>query len=437
MLHAVRTTKRTTKGKSMDTLHTEERVFETAEKLEVLLRIWEEILMIAQASYTLLVANRRNVEHCITGSVCNWPLFRKALLTLLTHPDQYIDENRFATPEQTLKLFFGQCLIFDRLPQAIIAWCRSHRRMYNLSSDFQRSLEMTSLGNTSSLDVPEPFPAFGVYLPIPIAWNTGGLSGEINFIFVDMLPDEIKIIGLESAQNCKRNFFAQSKKFRIIQAIKAQEAGFLKTILEQANQGSNLETPKIIFLNVGRSDRPIKEDMENTSFDLLTTIQEVAKHEEGEMPEHWRLILRIVIGLCLHLELARRADKSRSHAQDVSPAIKIGAWRRQPLSPAQQKLPLDEQSIVAKAAICSVDLTEPIGVEKQAYHERIRSVGLAIATRELSTHFRREHWRRLPGTSDDPQAPRCVHVRSAFINYHRPVSSESLTTTPSEPVAVT
>ena len=399
-------------------MSTTNAVPQPVERLETTLRLWEDTLLIAQAELTVAASggNPIAIEN-LKGSAINWDQLRKALLSR-----QPLNEDRFLTPDCVVRTHFMNSSILNSLPFMLHKWSMTSRRVYDLSPDFQRSLEVTSISKIAWEDVTEPFVTFGVSLPIPVPWDVAGAQGLIDFVFVEFSSAGVSFVGFGENFN-GREFFTPEKKRRIMRAIRAKEIGTLRAILHGFTK-ENYAMPASHMVTLPMKSGPIVEELEDTNFDS-TILGEATATEIGstKLPGFWQLIIRTVIGLCLNLETF---SKTRT-AQD----IQVDDWRK---NKTARPSTVDNQAITDESMVCAVKLVGPLAKDEAEYHARIRTLGIKAATRELPAHFRRKHWRRRPGTGHDPLAPRTVKVSSSRVNSHRlpehglPAGSEVLVT---------
>jgi hypothetical protein len=108
---------------------------------------------------------------------------------------------------------------------------------------------------------------------------------------------------------------------------------------------------------------------------------------------------RLIAAFCLYLLSLPPGDPNRSE------------WTK----PPKQGKP-DPRAITNDALICNVTSTFTLSAEE-------RTVFLDPGPRrhgpELSTHFRRGHFRRRPGEGNDPAAPKMILVKPALVRGDR------------------
>lgn len=369
-------------------------------RMEQLLELWENKLQLVEA-----VMNKRWIHDLshqdgenLKGAVINWRLFRKTLLSR-----KLSDATSFDISEYTLREYLDGSVTYRMIPRIIHFWSQTSRRMYRLTEDMQRSLELTQIGKVSWNDIHPPFPSFGLVLPIPIAWDFEGKSKPgIDFVYAEFNAGKILIMAL-SKDLAERPYFTEKKSAAIEKAVRSEDFEGLHTLLTELSS-KHFGTPAIQVVVMDHNDaQPIMDDI-NSTFTTLATIDGVSKKTQDDLPDYWKLIIRMVAGLCLHLETA---SKDRS----TTPKMRSTPWGK--LDPALR----EARMVTSESLICSVDTARPLSPEERKMHELIRSVGVNRAT-QMAVHFRSAHWRKKPGKGADPNAPKCVHVDWAVVNHH-------------------
>lgn len=377
------------------------------QRLETMLRIWEETLLIAQASHTLSAGyGNPQSKSVLRGSVVYWNDLRKDLLSR-----KPLNPGKYQTPEEIVSLNFMANPFFCMVPSMLHAWSDTSRRVYNLSANLQRSLEITSTGKIRWKDIHPPFPCFGITLPIPIPWEQAGKKETVDFVLVEFSSTGVKITCLgENLHN--RIFFSPEQKRKMIRMIGRKELTKLRAVvhgLKASDEGSHFALPSTLVTTLPTNDQPIMYDVENTEFDCHVVGEAgFQESDKCKLPDYLKLVIRIVAGLCLHLEMV--ADAKRAKNADISAT----PWGKPDHEPT-----LDGSIITDEALVCAADLIEPLTMEEIEYHEKIRSTGVVEAARELPAHFRNSYWRRWPGTGHDPNAPFTVKVKWARVNSRR------------------
>ncbi len=375
------------------------------ERLDSMLRIWEETLLFCQAVFTRgeIMGDDESIAN-LNGSVVHWSGLRKDLLSR-----KPFDMDQYETPPYVINRYFMDSPVFQVLPFLLHKWTMTSRRVYDLSANLQRSIELTSLGKVSWQDINPPFPTFGLALPVPIPWEEAGHIDVIDFVLADFSASGVCLIALGPYMG-GREFLPMEKRNRILKAIRRRDIGMIKAIIHGLRK-EHFAQPATQYLTLPIDGNPIMTDIESGDFGTVvlgegkTGLNEIVK---SGLPDYWRLIVRLAAGLCLHLELTPK-DKHNSE-------IAMCPWK--PNKP--RPLPtIDQGAITDEALVCAVKLVQPLSAEEIEHHKRIRTVGIDNAFREMPVHFRRSYWRRLPGKGGDPAAPKCVEVKSAWVNRHR------------------
>jgi len=366
------------------------------QRLEDFLHIWEDSLLLAEALLHLRISHRdTEAESDLRGGVVNWSRLRGDLLSR-----RAIDERRFEIPERVTSSYLLNSPVISLLPILLSNWSRSSRRVYSLSADFQRSLELTSIGSITWNDVTFPFPSFAINLPISIPWREGEMSGDIDFLLVERTKEGVRIVSLGGNMN-GRVFLSDERKRRIARDLHNHDFGRLRTYFAGISQ-VYYAMPATQYLTLSANNCPIMLDLDGQEFQRqVGSEMRPVEMSQAELPDFWKLIIRMVVGLCLHIELSGHAS-----TKSTSRAI-VSSWNKfsHPVTP-------DPRAITSEAQVCVVNTITALGPEEVQLHERIRAVGIREATRELPAQYRRAHWRRLPGHGDDPSAPRCVKVEA-------------------------
>ena len=366
------------------------------QRLEYFLKVWEDTLAIAEATISMHGDGNPDIKEYLRGSVINWKYFRTELLSR-----RQLDEERFSTPSQIIEGFFGNAVTFDRLPFMIRNWSVSSRRVYDLSSDFQRSLELTSIGSVGWNDVTFPFPVFAVSLSIPLKWP----GGEADFILVEKASNGLRLFALSNNTN-GRKFLTEKKKERIADLLRRRRFDKLKAVIDDLHT-DHYAVPPMYMLTLPCSDKPIMHDIQELDFEILTKGVDISTAATQKLPEPYPLIMRIIIGLCLHIEQSAKSN-------NTSRQIILEPWTKPPKIPT-----IDPRAITSESLVCTVNTVRSLSPEETKIHTRIREIGIEAATRELSTHYRHAHWRRKPGMANDPNASKCVKVSWSLVNKHR------------------
>lgn len=370
------------------------------ERLEGVLRKWEQMLLIVQATFTYGAATENpDVKENLKGAVLNWSKFRQKLLQRIP-----LDPEEFTTPEYVIEKHFMNSPVFNILPFLLHKWSATSRRIYTLSEHLQRSLEMTSLGKLVPADIHPPFKTFAIQLPIQINWSIKEEKGIIDFVVADFEDGGITLFAF-GPDPYESTYLPHHKRVRLMRAIQEKDYSFIRTMISGL-QGSYFNLPPTNVMSLPARDEPIADILGGDDFrSLFVTDGTRYKRDCDRLPEYWHLISRMIFGLCLHME-------HHSHKFDDSELL-VSPWKAH----APRSKPLHDQYITDEALVCGVNLSQRLSAEEIQVHNMIRTHGLHASGYHVSAHFRRSHWRRAPRSEAD--SPKCVRVRSATVNTHR------------------
>jgi|GEM_PF-4286637 len=367
-------------------------------RLEQLLQLWENKMQLVGAALTKSAIWNNDIVAGINriGAVVNWRNFRKTLLSRKPY-----DPVTFGVPEYVTKKYLSNSPVYLYIPEIIHNWSQTSRRMYMPTKDMQISLELTQIGRLSWGDIHPPFPSFGMVLPIPIAWkHEARAMPEIDFVYAGFSQDKVLILTLGKDLDA-RPYLTEKRSAAIEAAVKSEDIVAIEEILNDLS-AKHFGTPAIHLVIMERDDKhPIMEDL-NGPCKTMTVANGKTTSVEEELPDYWKLIIRMVAGMCLHLE-------TMSKDRVTKPRVKTGQWKK-----------LDQQMcgprmVTAESMVCSVDTTRVLSPEERQMHARIRSNGVHEAV-QMSVHFRSACWRKKPGMGDDPLAPKCVYVDWSIVN---------------------
>ncbi len=362
-------------------------------RLETMLRFWEQILFITECS---IMAMAPALDHLKTGAVTNWRKLRRAILS----STEGFDVSEFAIPEKIIASEFNHGGTYNYVPAMVCSWAHSSRRVYNLSETLQKTLEMTSVGRVTWDDVHPPFPCFAISLPVPITWKFGN---KIDTLLVEFSGKTLSIIAIGDEMDGVK-FLGHKLEERLSEALRKHKTGKLAKLIQEVRKDRFCFTPAnqmISSFAVGK----IKDTVVPGADDPLLVYE--GKDElafDDSFMELWMPVYRIIIGLCLHLELSCRSSSTVTSTSNWKPI---------------EKPTTDNTAITDGAQICSVEHETKLTAEEEQIFILIRKKGTAAATLELSSHFRSGYWRRPPGKGEDPAAKKSVKVRWTIVNEHR------------------
>jgi hypothetical protein len=334
------------------------------------------------------------------GSVANHMHLREDLLK-----SREITAEKYGMGKQVMDLFFNHAEVFAEFPFVLGEWYQKSRRTYCLTPDLQKLLEITGIGSTSFKDLHPPFNTMVIKLSIPIHWKFLDDEGDIDTLIVSIGERLVKIIAFGS--DLDEKMFLTPKQLEKMDGIRTcGDVREARLFLKELNHGYYM-VPNNHMLIMPNNDEPIEEDVFSTPFNTRFNTQDDQVVDSKEMlPDSWKLIIRIVTSLCLHLEQIRSSTK-------VEHMIRTSDWRGLTISDSNPKSVLDRSLV---STVSNVHLLTP---EEHDFHDKIRRFGVRKASSMVSCHFRGAHWRRPPGKGDDPTAPKSVFVKSAIVNRHR------------------
>jgi len=368
-------------------------------RMEQLLQMWENKMQLVEGVIAMEAEfdGKPEARESLSGSLVNWRNIRKALLSR-----KPLDKKAFSITDYALGKFFDSSAVYTYVPEIMSLWSRTSRRIYCPTPDMQRSLELTSLGKVSWNDIHPPFPSFGLVLPLPISWQHGeAVRPDIDFIYVQFEANKVLIMTLGKDFDT-RLYLPEKRSAAMSQALKAGDLTGLARMSAELSV-RYYGTPAIHFMIMGKDSlEPIADELDEEIMTLVTEDGKQSKKEEV-MPDYWKLIVRIVAGLCLHLETS-------SKERVTAPRVKTSKWAG--LAPLMR----GAKMVTAESQVCSIDTVRPLSPVEREMHGLLRNAGSKAVS--MSVHFRSAHWRKKAGTAKDPKAPKCVHVDWAIVNEH-------------------
>ncbi len=364
-------------------------------RMEQLLEGYQNRLQFAEVMVTKLARYDHDPDAmaAMSGMIVNWKKLRQAFLTREPlGPD-------FKIPAGVLGKYLEDTIVYEAIPDAISMWTRSSKRIWALTEKLQQKLELTSLGKLAWKDITPPFPAFAITLPIPIPLTIDGVvRTQVDFIYAHFEHNHVRLMLL--CQNLSQRIYLPKRKVdEIQQALDSDDFARLDHIVRGLSV-KYFDTPSLEWMHINFVEgQSIMEDMEMKA-DTMATINCVTTKTEEDLPEHWRLAMRIVACLCIHLRCLARSDGSK-------PArIKTGSWTKTSRDECEVGMVTDE------SLVCSVDTTRLLAPEEKAMHALQRQHGIRGAYR-LGVHYRSAYMRALPGHKGEEK---CVEVDWTIVN---------------------
>ncbi|MBU6426760.1 hypothetical protein KGQ27_00755 [Patescibacteria group bacterium] len=366
--------------------------------LEGALRRWENYCFHLQTESILSRASGQHPDLVLPeqGPLVNAFNFRKYLLKC--HSEEF-DYSKYVGVDEVRKAVATAGHFLEFLPCSLTAWTKYSRRVFHLSSDLAHILMATSLSDICWDEVPWPFDSFAITLETPIRDSRGHQLDCILFSRETGIAckEDTMCIRAFAPGYCEIPAISPYVRQRIREAISKRRWGTASELLAKASdqKADTFAAVSYIPYTFGKVTEEQSDGIEY--FDKVTNetrIENFDEHAEFEM------IKRLVVGLCLYL---KTLPSESSHASD---------WQRVP-NPTK-----DATVITKEALVCSVDFCHKLSTdEKEAL--RVISSSARSTLVEISAHFRRGHWRRAPGTGDNPSAPKIVQVRPCIVRKDR------------------
>lgn len=367
-------------------------------QLEGALRVYED--------YFCLLSRMSSLERDQSGgltsagksaALANWYKLRSFLLSIHRREEQIVDDIlEYVAPTSFMQAIQnkGEYFFLYTLPLYLAAWSMKSRRVYKLSRDVQKLLELTSLEGVTWQDLILPFECFAIELSDSLT-NPLGLKSD--FILVSQSEvtslsstgNDIYLIGLqEDLKDYKRQLHYEDEQSIASSCSSKQnrkEQASLRKIYKHIPRPDAYRT----VVPGGKLDSP------------LSKVPLLASNLGSAEQVHDDRVLRIVFGFSLYLK------SLPSNSECIS-----GSERKIFLSGK------DGSVITDPAEVLAVNAVSPLTRDEKIY------LGLEGSDRErkelqMSCHWRAGHWRRPPGKGSDPNAAKTVHVRPTLVRKDR------------------
>lgn len=351
-------------------------------RLDQALRYWE-----ACARYfSLLVRTKSglNSERSYTAGVMHWRQFRKDLLRGLTHERIKVYENWGGIFDRDTPR------TFVRIPQSVAAWTYGSREVFHLHPNLQAMLELTSTRGLLWGDILWPYHGYAITLDRPIQ-REDGLT--VDTMIVSALPQpsgktlvsiQLLDVALERWTPPSSSVWDKLENWQMYG--KWKEIDRELPALKQQTIFADISCPWMY--DTYAPDERVRNMSERW-------LEEALKIRVGRSDKiFWAQIIRVVLGLNLYLS-----------------TLPPGSGQRQ--EGPRPLLDPKVQGITAAAHVCTVVGHRTLTDEEQ------ESLGPDTAPRlyrQIRPHWRRGHYRRMPGHGHDPKAPRCVRIDPVYIH---------------------
>lgn len=362
-------------------------------RIDQALRFWEDYYFV----HGLLVQHGMwtSVQYGaipFAGPLMHWHEFRSYLLQVTQ--DQIFDTTRFEGSDRT-RLALGPPAM---IPRSLATWTQHSRRVFEVDGELQSLLAAMSFGDVRWNDILFPFKAFAITLDRPLGFrNTGseqGLEFDAFLVYYDFDPiigENRLLIGCLSPQLADYRPLGQFGKQEWRKAVSKRKLR-VEEIFNEFH--SAVDTGLFCWFSVA-NEHFEKGKLADTDF-TNSPVREFLNAEDEQLCLMAEL-LRIVGGFCLYLMSLPPGSPHRS------------SWH-----PPSGRSP-DPRAITRETQVCEVSSVFTLSSEERTvFGGNIDSLG-----RELCTHFRRGHYRRAPGTGNDPDAPRIVLVQPALVRRDR------------------
>ena len=399
-----------------------------------LLDMIEQRLWVCSINYNLFLATSSTTKASpqsvitakaqLSGAVANRERIRERIVSPID-----IEPQEFHIPSIASQAEFGnKGPVFERLPEMLQQWCRAGRRAYSPAPDLQKFLEIASVGGMHWKDICFPFPSFAIKLSIPLIMAENGQETSIDTILVSNKDNVLQILAIGS--DVERSKIIAPQFIREVDRLAKDRKWNKVRRAMMTMKIKDLYCPSAMGFWVPLEwEKPIgdlaHEDVEIARCEQRRSGEIVAGMLNGDVyvpaksketiPDNCLLMVRIVVGLCFHLETLRSQTDASASAW-VPSGSPVVEWR----------------SVGDAAELCEIYASHKLSPLEERAHTEIRRLGPREAHKALSIHGRSAHWRRPPGKGSDPTCPKSVYVRWTIVGAKNldagtmPVGTESI-----------
>ena len=383
-----------------------------------LLQVIEQRLWVCSVNYNLFLATTpittvsiqaiTTAKAQLSGAVINRERMRERIIS----PTDIEPQEFYIPPIASQAEFGNKGTAFERLPEMLQQWCRSGRRAYSPTPDLQKFLEIASVGEMHWKDILFPFPSFAIKLPIPIMLREGPKGELIDTVLVSTKDNMLSIMAI-GADTERSKVFAPSFTNEVDRLVKQRKWNKVRRAMNTIKT-KDLYSPSVIcFWMPLEWESPINdiahEDIAvipcgqiqagEVAANMMTDKTAPLIKDKGTIPDDALLLVRIVVGLCLHLDMLRtRPDPNMTPTWTPS-GSKVVEW----------------VSVGDSTELCELHTSHELSPLEKEAHIVIRRVGLSEALKVLAIHGRSAHWRRPPRKGSDPTCPKSVYVRWTLV----------------------
>lgn len=366
-------------------------------RLELLLCYWEcrffLYSIIARFGSFLGYAPGFQYQFPFVGPIKFWSELR-AHLRLIGQGGATYDAERFTSVSRHVAEHDMSLVLF---PELLSNWTSSSRRIFALDDKLQTLLSTLCFKHTRWVDILFPFDSFALALDAPLETALG------NFDMILVSRDASRPTELNH-EGCKRGltFALISSDLESFVPLSSDEKSALT---HMAQKGKRATMRQIIAYEKERFPQrgPLltfhvdpahleRLRVEDSYSDAPTSSPQLIGQSDSSMAQLFPIIdesLRLVAGFCQSLMSLPPGSSDRS------------GWQHPPTRGKP-----DPKAITSDAQICQVTTSHVISQElRDAFRGKPRGPG-----EERGAGACRSHFRRWPGTGDDPFAPRTVFV---------------------------
>lgn len=363
---------------------------QTIEHFERLLTMWEDLHFMLRIRSKIDAAAGRPSAIPFAGQIRHSAEFRNYLLGLRS--PHVFEHERFMCEEADVA---NVGMMLKHCPLMLYSWTAGSRRVFRPDQDLQLLLQSTSLARLKFEDVPWPFQSYAVALERPLYGEDGRPHSLVmisimhdertsspSYLALTLLNDDL--LGYQPLSKHQKERLANKLERKNLRSCHSAVARCMSEWSDQVdamNLGYHVYFPweTIAGLEI------------DAAFDEVPNFAAVDELEDCAMLVN---ALRIAVGIGLYLEsipVAQRAE----HVW--KPSIEAGHPGR---------------AITSQAEVCDVASVHRLSAEERAAFDQ---GGVARSTGQVSSHFRRGHWRKKPGQGSDPDAPKTVWVRPTLV----------------------
>jgi hypothetical protein len=372
------------------------------DRLNQILRVWEDACFLARAGGT--AQSELGLEPLVPldGPIIHFNELRPHMLRALNVD---FDEERFIGLPINQKKFQDYLNLLYTVPVNLFLWNKHSRRVFHIEEELQVLLDATSLERMTWNDIRMPFSTFAITLSRPIE----DAGAAYDCILVTSYETREKMDGLIEVRILTSMLDGYQPVLRSVKKAieRAQHIQDWQRMLDSVNsaytlhrESSRRKRGSVFVIDMHQGDRLVLDSL--LDMQKKGGIRGVENLPSDGIPE-WDAAARIVMGMCLYLQTI---PSKSPHRTDWTPLDR-------PKHP-------DPRSITEGALICTISSSYKMKrEERQILGLDDKDERLKLTASEVRAHFRMGHWRRAPGSGNDPNAPKIVHVRPTIVRRDR------------------